>query len=319
MYIEDALRPYWVTGLNNTTLNKSKGLNEWIKIGNDYQIHSQVLKDEFTLNVYDRSCFLNPVSQDCNRFSTSALESVIRLDDFEILPKSISWVLIKQYYSAFYSAHLLLRVLGLSLSQLEPTTINTVKKVAGVYGHLNGVDIENGYFLIDYSQNNNTIHCKKLTVKQDGGSHVVLWKIFGEKIKELSLDILATNTSTQVQDISRKLDELIANLDYVGSGNHSWLSRIRNDLNYKHTHGVWHPYTLPKNQLDLIKRNTNLWKTDVMKIELKNHIGSEMIRFSNTCLFIIGLGNIICSDMSNRCSTGKSFLESGYKQIINAA
>ena len=319
MYIEDAFRYYWTVGLNNIVVNKSKNLNDWIKEGNNYQIHNPVLKDEFILNVYDPINYLNSISQDCNRFSTSALESIIKLDNSEVLPKSIGWILIKQYYSAFYSAHLILRILGNSLTQLDGNTINVVKKVALAYENLNDINVENGYFLIDYSKNDNTLHCKKINIKEDGGSHVALWKIFGEKIKHLSLDILTKYDSTEVQDISTKLDELITNLSYVGSNNYSWLSRIRNDLNYKHLYGVWHPYKLPQKQLDEIKRNCSLWKTDVMKIELKNHVGNEMLRFSNSCLFIIGLGNIICKDMASRCSNGKSFLNSGYSQIINVA
>lgn len=317
MFIEDAFRPFWAPELNDIVINKSTSLGEYIKAGKDYQINTQVLKDEFKLDFFNRVNFLNPISYDCNRFSSSSLESILKIDDFTILPKSIGWILIKQYYSAFYSAHLILRILGFALSQLDQETINTVKKVADLYANLNGVNIENGYFLIDYSKNFNSLHCKKINVNQDGGSHVVLWKFFGEKIKEVSLEMLKLNSSTTIQQVVAKLDDLISNLDYVGSNNHSWLSRVRNDLNYKHFYGVWHPYNLPKDQLESIKRNINLWKTDILKIDLRNHIGSEMVRFSNTCHFIIGLGAVICEDMSTRCSLGKSFLRSGYNQLIN--
>ncbi|MEY8847191.1 hypothetical protein AB9K26_00090 [Psychroserpens sp. XS_ASV72] len=319
MYIDDAFRPFWANGLNNIVVNNSKNLNDWIKDANDYQINSPVASDEFILNVYDRSLFLNPISQDCNRFSTSALESILKVDNLEILPKSICWILIKQYYSAFYSAHLILRLLGYSLTQLDGTTIASVRNVANIYGNLNGVNIENGYYLIEYGNSNNSLNCKKQNVNQSGGSHVTLWKLFGEKIKELNLEMLNLNTTSEVQDITVKLDELIYNLDYVGSNNHSWLSRMRNDFNYKHKYGVWHPYGIPKAKLDSLKRNINLWRSDVMDIDLKNHVGNELARFSNTCQFIIGLGNTICKDMHYRCSEGKSYLNSGYSKIINVA
>jgi len=319
MYIDDAFRPFWANGLHNVIVNNSKNLNDWIKDGNEYQIHSPVASDEFILNTYDRNLFLKPISQDCNRFSTSALESIIKIDNLEILPKSICWILIKQYYSAFYSAHLILRLLGYSLTQLDGSTISSVRKVANVYGTLNSINIENGYYLISYGNNTNTLNCKKQNVNQTGGSHITLWKLFGEKIKELNLQMLTTNNSSDIQDISFKLDELIFNLDYVGSNNHSWLSRMRNDLNYKHMYGVWHPYSVPKPQLELLKRNVGLWKSNIMDIDLKNHVGSELTRFSYTCQFIIGLGNLICKDMAFRCSEGKSYLNSGYSKIINVA
>ncbi|WP_074405803.1 hypothetical protein [Aquimarina megaterium] len=319
MYIDDAFRPFWADGLRNVIVNNSKNLNDWIKDGNDYQINSPVASNEFTINTYNRDLFLKPISQDCNRFSTSALESIIKIDNLEILPKSICWILIKQYYSAFYSAHLILRLLGYSLTQFDGSTISTVRKIANIFGNLNSVNIENGYYLVNYVNNTRTIHCKKQNVNQTGGSHITLWKLFGEKIKELNLQMLSTNSSSDIQDISLKLDELIFNLDYVGSNNHSWLSRMRNDLNYKHMYGVWHPYNLPKPQLELLKRNIGLWKSNIMDIELKNHIGNELVRFSYTCQFIIGLGSLICKDMSFRCSEGKSYLNSGYSKIINVA
>lgn len=210
-----------------------------------------------------------------------------------------------------------MRLLGYSLTHLDGATISAVRSVADIYGNLNGINIENGYYLITYANNTNTLNCTKQNVNLSGGSHVTLWKLFGEKIKELKLEMLNMNTTTEIQNISVKLDELIENLDYVGSNNHSWLSRMRNDLNYKHKYGVWHPYGIPNTKLESLKRNIGLWKSNIMNIDLKNHIGNELARFSNTCQFIVGLENVICKDMHYRCSEGKSYLNSGYSKIIN--
>ncbi len=317
MFIEDIFRPYWAAGLNNITTNNSKTFNDWVKLGNDYQILNQVNETEFILSAIERKIFLAPISKDCNRFSTSALESIIKIDNLEILPKSLSWILIKQYYSAFYSAHLILRTLGFSLSQFDSDGIRSVKKVAELYGYLNNINVESGYYLVDYSQNNNFITCKKVKIKDDGGSHVALWKLFGEKLKFISTDCLTKFDSAEVQTIVAKLDDLVNNLSYVGSSNFSWLSRVRNELNYKHSYGVWHPYSLDKNDVDYIIRSLDLWKGDIEKIELANLTGKEMIRFTNTCHFIIGLSKKISNDMTQRCSEGNSFFKSGYSKIIN--
>jgi hypothetical protein len=319
MYIEDIFRTYWAHGLNNITLNNSITLNDWIKEGKDYQIRTQVKENEFTLDLNERNLFLNPISKDCNRFSTSSLESIIKIDNLDILPKSISWLLIKQYYSAFYSAHLILRFLGFSLSQFDPEGIKKIRSIADLYGTLNGINVQGGYYLVDYSNNSKSVICKKININDDGGSHVALWKIFGEKIKFISTDCLSKNSSTEIQVFTKQLDELINNLSYVGSKNYSWLSRIRNDLNYKHLYGVWHPYSLNKKDLDFIIRNLGAWKGDINKIELSNLTGKEVVRFSNTCQFIIGLSKKISEDMSKRCSEGNSFLHSGYTKIINIA
>lgn len=319
LYIEDIFRIYWAPKLNTIQINNSIDLKNWLVKGNSYQVSSQIKSDEFEISVYDRLDFLLPISQDCNRFSTSSIESVLKIENHSILPKNISWTLIKQYYSAFYSAHCTLRMLGYSLSQLDSDVIKQISNSATNYNFKNGVNLENGYYLIDYSKDSNIIKFKKIKVKKDGGSHVSLWKIYGEKMKFISNDLLLKFDNSDAQIISEKLDNLISNLNYVGSNNYSWLSRIRNELNYKHGFGVWFPYNLPKPQVDMLKRNNNLWKSDLLKIELKSLTGKEIIRFSNTCQFIIGINNSICKDMSNRCPIGKSYLDNGFKKIINVA
>ncbi|MHA8103626.1 hypothetical protein [Aquirufa nivalisilvae] len=317
MFIEDIFRPYWAFGLNNIAINNSKTLNEWIKIGNDYQILCPVSETEFELNVFDRKLILAPISKDCNRFSSSALESIIKIDNLNILPKSLSWILIKQYYSAFYSAHLILRTLGFALSQFDSESIKSISKVAEMYCNLNSIKIESGYYLVDYSKRSNTINCKKIKIRDDGGSHVALWKLFGEKLQYISTESLNKINSTEIQRIVAKIDDLVYNLSYVGSSNFSWLSRVRNELNYKHLYGVWHPYSLDKKEVDYITRSLELWKGDIEMIELANLRGCEMRRFSNTCHFIIGLSKRIIDDMSKRCGVGDSFFKSGYNKIIN--
>ncbi|MEI2272577.1 hypothetical protein OHD16_10540 [Sphingobacterium sp. ML3W] len=317
MTFDDVFRQYWAFGLNNITINNSVTFNEWIKSKNDYQINSQVLKDEFIISCYNRQAFLQPLSKDCNRFATACLESIIKIDDLQILPKNISWLLIKQYYSAYYAAHLILRFLGYSLSQFDSESIKSIKQVADLFSNLNGISIESGYYLIDFGKNSFDINCKKIDVKKDGGSHVALWKLFGEKIRNISVDILTKVSNPEVQPLTNQLDKLLQNLSYVGSSDYSWLSRIRNDLNYKHIHGAWHPYDTTISCSSDILKNLQSWKNDPLTIELSNLIGKELLRFSNTCMFIISLAHTICQDMTKRCGNGKSFLNIGYSKIYN--
>ncbi|MFD2904239.1 hypothetical protein [Sphingobacterium anhuiense] len=317
MKFEDIFRQYWAFGLNNITVNRSLTFNDWIKSKNDYQINSQVSKDEFIISSFDRQYFLKPLSKDCNRFASASLESIIKIDDLKILPKNISWLLIKQYYSAYYAAHVVLRFLGFSLSQFDSESIRSIKQVADLFSNLNGIAIESGYYLIDFGINSLNINCKKIDIKKDGGSHVALWKLFGEKIKFISIDILTKVSSQEVQPLTDKLDQLLQNLSYVGSSDYSWLSRIRNELNYKHLHGAWHPYDTARSCSADILKNLKSWMTDPTSIELSNLTGKELLRFSNTCMFIIGLAHTISQDMTKRCSNGKSFLDIGYSKIYN--
>jgi hypothetical protein len=315
MTYDDIFRRYWAYGLNNVTINKSETFNDWIKLKTNYQINSQVTKEEFVISSFDRNYYLRPFSKDCNRFLSAALESIIKIDDLTILPKNISWLLIKQYYSAYYSAHAILRFLGFSLSQFDAESIKSVSQIANIFSNLNGVKIESGYYLVDFQINSFNINCKKIDIKKDGGSHVALWKLFGEKIKFISSDVLTLITSPEIQPLVYKLDQLLKNLSYVGTADYSWLSRIRNELNYKHMHGVWHPYDQKINCSTSIIANLESWKKDPHQIELENLVGKELLRFSNTCMFIISLSHVISQDMQKRCSHGTSFLDIGYDKI----
>ena len=78
MFVEDAIRPFWAFGLNNivapdTPLN----LRDWILEGNQYQINSSIQSDAFTLNAHERDYFLASIAKDCNRFSSSSIESIL--------------------------------------------------------------------------------------------------------------------------------------------------------------------------------------------------------------------------------------------------
>jgi hypothetical protein len=68
------------------------------------EIRSKKMNLHFDL--YDRVYF-NPIKR-LQSFRTAS-ESINNADNLDILPKSISWQLIKQYYLGFYSAHLILR------------------------------------------------------------------------------------------------------------------------------------------------------------------------------------------------------------------
>lgn len=313
----DIIRPYWAFDLNNIPVNKSITLKEWIGLGKNYTIYNPVSTRSFSLKVHERSDFLAPVSQDCNKFICASLESIIKEENTELLPKSVSWLLIKQYYAAFYAAHAIIRLVGVSLSQLDQSHISKIQNIADHYSMRNSVNIEKGYYKINYDNKAKELSFNKIEVNKDGGSHIVLWKEFGEILNKIADDFLRTNPNTKIQSTIVKLSELTQNLQYINSKNFSWLSRVRNDINYKFTSKTWFPYALDSKILDQIRRGKKQWREDIATIELKNLRGKELVRFTNTCQFIIGLLIEISEDMSSRCSKGKSFHTNGYSKILN--
>ena len=52
------------------------------------------------------------------------------------LPKSTGWILIRAYYAAFFAAHSLLRMFGISCIQLDAQQITAISRVAHALGLL---------------------------------------------------------------------------------------------------------------------------------------------------------------------------------------
>ncbi len=312
--LNDALRPYWAKGINATTVNTSVPFSKWLETGADYSIPNQITPTSFTIQTSDRSVFLKPISQDCNRFMSSAIESMVDNQKTILPEKSIGWDVIKNYYSSFYAAHFILRILGFSLTQLDSAMTNKIEKVADIYGCKNGASINNGFYLCDYSNSNSEIQLSKQNIT-DTGSHGALWKLVSEKLSLISNSIILNNTSPDYQLPSLKLSELVKNLRFL-SINGNWLSTIRNDVNYKHLYACWFPYKNQELYFKKIKKYTSLWKVDPLLIELNNYPKENMLRFFATTNFIISLGREISIELKNRCPKGKSFTNHGALHLI---
>lgn len=310
-------RNFWAYGLNEIETPSQIDLKGWILNGSDYQIHSPINSDNFIISTYSRENFLLPISKDCNRFNCSAIESVVKCSDQSILPNSVSWLLLRQYYAAFYSAHSILRMLGKSLTQIDNIHKQKIEQIADLYLQRNGVNINAGYYMVEYRSNDRQIFFKKATTSSSSGSHKVLWKIFGEELKYINNTTLSNPSTQVIQNTVIKIEDLLYNLSYISSPNYRWLSTVRNEINYQHKYNVWFPNKLNSKELKAILSTKNSWNDKPEKIELKNLTGQELLRFSNTCKFIIALCIEVSLDMHGRSSSEASFHKMGIKKIMN--
>ena len=134
----------------------------------------------------------------------------------------------------------------------------------------------------------------------------------------LSVDILKNSRFPKWdQEVAVKIEELCNNLCTGQSSNGSWLSFVRNEVNYRHIWGAWYPYRDYKPYYNQLFDDSNLWLSDPMLIELQIPRGKELQRFQRTCHFIIALCRVLVEDMEMRCSKGKSFHQFGSKAFLN--
>jgi hypothetical protein len=81
--------------------------------------------------------------------SIAAIESVSGIKPEQCLGKSGAWGIIRAYYSSFFAAHAIMRMFGVSCTQLESTHVNHIynyAKAVGLHGTLN--KIESGFYEI---------------------------------------------------------------------------------------------------------------------------------------------------------------------------
>jgi hypothetical protein len=88
----------------------------------------------------------------------------------------------------------------------------------------------------------------------------------------------------------------------------SWLSAVRNEIQYRHDRGVWTPAGVNKGGREVLARLARQWTRDPMDIDLELPPGAELGRFVAACAFLVALCRVILGRISDRSAAGaKSF------------
>ena len=304
--IDNAIQPFWINGLNEITGRQSSGFCNWIVDGN-YQIYTDIKPASFTLDIssVSKSSLLKAFAFDCNRMAAASFESMQLIGKNELLPKSTAWLVIQSYYSAFFAAHSILRMIGISCSQLENTPIRKIQDIADIFScKPSGVTIKSGYYKCRYDYNSDKLYCEHLNAS--GGSHENFWKTFHNELKDISNKILSTPSIpiADAQRVSGQIDVMCLNLCHHGESRGNWLSHIRNKVNYQHEFNCWFPYQdIKKTSVSELYETSQTWLIDPMQISLTAR--GEILLFHRTCNFIVSLCRTLVEYMSDRCPEGR--------------
>jgi hypothetical protein len=229
----------------------------WIA-NQDYYVDSGMTPTSFTLSVYDREGLQAALANDCNRMSMAAIESICGVEIESIFSKSSAWATIRAYYASFFAAHAILRVFGYSYSQLEfehTKKIFEVAKTLNVHGMHN--KIEHGFYCIRIDREFKTIKFEK---KND--SHKDMWRGLLTLIEQLTNDISKTSAlskhKSEAIDLLSETRKGVTKNGVNIAGN--WLSELRNQVNYKQSHGAWHPNKMGVALQRVITNVSSHWK-----------------------------------------------------------
>lgn len=268
------------------------------------------------LDFRDSSPVASALAFDCGRFSCAAFQSVATIADDMSDRDAFAWSLIRLYYAAFYAGHALIRTLGEGCSFFYKAHTDRIAAVADATGITPPFRVDAGLYhcVLDAGASAATF---TRAASVSGGSHEAFWLVFGSKVKLLSEEILkGPLPRMDAQAAFGKFDQMLQILGRKGS--YSWLSSVRNDLQYRLQHQSWYPERLkPQFRRDL-SRAAALWMRDPMSIELTNHRWGLHGDFVLVSAFIIAVCREVLTEIGARSSQGnRSFAHTGPIAFLN--
>jgi hypothetical protein len=216
-----------------------------------YYITRSEYGDQYELtNFSGQSSLITALANDCNRMAMASIESVCGISNEKKLPKSSAWGLIRTYYSAFFSAHAILRIFGRSCSYIDENYTKKINESLSLSTRDTQANITPGFYAIEINQDFSIVTIKKLK-----DSHKDTW---GEFL--LLLDLLSEQCtrSDKVTALSSQKEEAFDTIIRIrGILSKKNLSKIRNSVNYQHSHRLWFPYGGKSPALEYITRISN--------------------------------------------------------------
>lgn len=313
-YLANELRRFWLSELHKVSGPQHGGLPGLIA-AQRYQVYSSITATSAVLTFSDWRDVTKAFAGDCGRMSSAAVETVTDIVRNERLPKSLGWCLVRAYYSAFFAAHAVERLLGRSVVQIDGQAAAAINAIGSAYGNLNAPGITRGTFVCVADGANKTLAINKVNAD---GSHAALWLDFLKLLRQTANEILSSNATTaDGQAAAAKLSELEAALTATGTfQGGSWLSFVRNRVNYQHAFGAWYPYKERSPYYSDLHSKIQSWKNDPVTFSIWPQKGRELQRFIETSMMIVALCRELCADMAQRCPQGRSFHEFASHALI---
>jgi hypothetical protein len=260
----------------------------------DFDIHSKLVRID-----YREPILIRPLASDCCRMASSCFQTAVSVRQEGPSKIGIPWFIIKMYYAAFYAAHSLFRIFGDSCSFLHHNHINRLFKLYESSGRAVPFTLERGLYMCNLDVSASSMNCKKI-VGGSGGSHEAFWDEFGLRVGRLGEAALSAPLSPfETQEVFNKLESLRKIMKQGGASSSSWLSYIRNEIQYRQQFDAWIPSSMKSGEQNSLWRLGEKWTKDPLSIEL-NVSDKSLHKFVSACAFII---SGLSGDASSHCRT----------------
>lgn len=258
------------------------------------------------------------VVTDCRRLSVSWLQSTLGCWP-EVNDKlAIPWSLVRLYYSAFYASHVVVRLLGRACCWLEASHLLRIDEV---HRALTGLTLpfraEPGSYLCAVDHPGSQFTLSRISAG-NRGAHEALWATLEVAIRDRAPTILSGIVPTRdAQLVIAKLDEFRALA--AQNGSNAWLSRVRNAIQYRMEHSVWHPTHVGVRERREITRLVGAWQDDPMNLDLAAVRAKPLLmQFAAACTFLIALCRALLSRIEQASlDRQRSFVRHGAWALAN--
>jgi len=302
MSTADVLRPLWLAGITECK-GARKTTIETFLIPKIAHLNSLPVQGGFTIFVANQKMIPELFSHEADRFSTAAFESLLVETTKPEFPRSIGWILIRGYYSAFFALHSLMRLHGWACTRLPKDICTRLNKDASLY-FPGGNKIEAGLYLIKACNRNPELSFQYLGGK-GGGSHEALWSLLFGFMKELTNVAMKNPVDAEAaQELVRLVSQFRELVN--GNGGTTWLTKVRNRVNYSHGYGAWHPYQQSTCDVDRIINVLSRWK-DQPSVAMSTGTSDELLQFCEACAFLISLCHSTMKDLIYRSKPTSPF------------
>ncbi|PBQ21537.1 hypothetical protein CCL08_04005 [Pseudomonas congelans] len=135
------------------------------------------------LQILDESLLYRLLAGEANKFFLASRLTYNRSAQNQIA--NASWQAVEHYYAAYYAVHYLLRLTGMSVTNLDDVGARAIE--SNSLGGIAANTVPAGLYLMSYDKNSRILTLKKELKKSGGGSHQQLWSLWEVLLEKLDL------------------------------------------------------------------------------------------------------------------------------------
>jgi hypothetical protein len=265
--------------------------------------------------------FQNPIegaayyATDAGRLASASFETMLLAQEGIEKEMGLGWSVVQLYYAAFYAAHAALRMFGCSCSFLPSSTTSRLTRVCSAVGLTLAPPLAAG--LYGCSINGTDVTLTSLSSGL-GGSHELFWRRFVVELNVLIPRILSGPMPTvDAQAASAALIDLRSTL-VAGAAQPDWLSRLRNEVQYRHGHNLWYPNRLAARERQRLVNLIENWDLEEpVHVHPPSAGAGDLAEFVSACVFLTALCRVLVFDIAERTTRrGRSFVDYGPAKLL---